>query len=412
MASSTFPEASTRLPGTRSSCALLTVSTVLMAWPNQPALLGVLVRTAYFALLTWFFWRTTRTSPALQSPSMRLVRSGFLVLTLGFATSASIQLAGIQGDHPAFRYLCEVCERGAMFLLGTTLVSYGLMLWLPQVLQSHSLLGEHYAQQSGRLQQAETAKSQLEHRLVEADRRGMLGELAASIAHDLRNPLTIVKGTAESMCRRARSREEIAEHTAVIRRNIDKADQTIQALIDLARPRRHVEHDVPVHEVLAEVQGLLQVEARRRRTELESHAGDGSLRLATDRTLLTQALLNLALNAVQAGRGDADRVLLRARAVGRRHGACVLFVVEDRGQGLPAEVQRERFTPFFTTKANGTGLGLPSCRRIANELGGTLRLYPRQRGGTRAVLALPREPDSAAPGANADETAAWVATSC
>ena len=397
MASTTFPEASTRLPGTRSSCALLTVSTVLMAWPNQPALLGVLVRTAYFALLTWFFWRTTRTSPALQSPSMRLVRSGFLVLTLGFATSASIQLAGIQGDHPAFRYLCEVCERGAMFLLGTTLVSYGLMLWLPQVLQSHSLLGEHYAQQSGRLQQAETAKSQLEHRLVEADRRGMLGELAASIAHDLRNPLTIVKGTAESLCRKPRSREEIAEHTDVIRRNIDKADRTISSLIDLGRPRANTPERQSARDSFREVLDLVQIEGRRRQVSfvVQIQGPGAEPQLHVDRTLLAQALLNLLLNAVQAS-PPGGTVVLRAR---QRTGPqpTTVLAIEDRGSGLPGPVRDRLFAPFFTTKANGTGLGLVSCRRIAAELGGQLGLFPRRRGGARALLLLPAAPAPTAP---------------
>lgn len=403
----------TVLPGTRASCALLTVLTILMAWPSPSPLLGVLVRASYFGLLAWFFHRTTADSPALQGQPMRLVRGGFLVLTLGFGLSAAIQIAGLEMVHPAVTYLCATCERGAMFLLGTTLVSYGLMLWLPQVLQSHRLLGEHNARQSGALKQAESARSMLEHRLVEADRRGMLGELAATIAHDLRNPLTIVQGTAESLCRRPRSQQEIADHTAVIRRNIDKADRTIQSLIDLAKPRRQEPTRVDAKELFAEVADLLRVEAKRRRTSLvvvPPH--DHQHAVVTDRTLLAQALLNLVLNAVQAGRGSDDQVRMLSRRVqlgGRR---LLALAIEDCGVGPPDEVQRSTFPAFFTTKPEGTGLGLASCRRIADELGGSLRLYPRHRTGARALLLLPEDPDSPAPPANADERRACASTSC
>lgn len=407
------PLPTTALPGTRVSCALLTVLTILMAWPSQAPWVGVVVRAGYFTLLTGFFWRTTRDTPALAGQPMRLVRGGFLVLSLAFALSAAIHLAGLEERHPAFVYLRSVCERGALFLLGTTLISYGLMLWLPQVLASHRLLGEHYARQRGELQVEKSARSQLEQRLVEADRRGMLGELAASIAHDLRNPLTIVVGTAESLCRKPRSSAEVAEHTAVIRRNIAKADRTIQALIDLARPRTQLQADVPAHDVLAEIADLLHVEARRHRVELQRQMASATpIHLHTDRTLLAQALLNLALNGVQASGSGGGAVALRARRFRLGGRELVAFAVADRGSGLPPEVHSRLFTPFFTTKANGTGLGLSSCRRIASELHGSLRLYPRHRGGARAILLLPRDANSAAPAPNADEPAAWAATSC
>lgn len=375
------------LPGARISCALLTVFTILLAWPSPPPELAVVVRPGYFALLFAFFWRTGRHSPELQGQPMQLVRCGFFVLWLGFTLAAVIHFAALQPLHPAFDYLREVCERGAMFLLGTTLISYGLMLWIPQVLQSHRLLGEHVAQQSGRLELAETTRSQLEQRLVDADRRGLLGELAATIAHDLRNPLAIVKGTAESLCRRQRTQAEVAQHTDVIRRNIEKADQTIASLIDLGRPRADAPRTSTAAEVLNEVVDLVQVEARRRRLRLEVRV-DGEPTVHADRTLLAQALLNLVLNAVQAT-ASGGRITLRARSWRLGERSTTALAIDDRGHGIDAEARGRLFTPFFTTKTGGTGLGLSSCRRIATELGGRLDLRPRLRGGARALLLLP-----------------------
>lgn len=406
------------LPGMRTSCALLTILTILLAWPNPPVVLGSLVRPAYFALLSWFFWRTTRASPELQGQPMRLVRGGFLILFVSFATSGALPLLGAAVDTPLLSYLRHVCERGALFLLGTTLTAYGLMLWIPQVIASHRLLEEHAARQRFALEDAESARTVLEQRLVDADRRGMLGELAASIAHDLRNPLTIVKGTAESLCRRPRSNQEIAEHTAVIQRNIDKADRTIEALIGLARPRLGAPRQLAALPLLREIADLLQVEARRRRVRLTVDPLAAQCpSLWSDQVLLSQALLNLALNAVQATGADGS-VVLAARRLDIGDTKRLAFVIEDRGVGLPAEVRARLFTPFFTTKANGTGLGLSSCRRIAAELRGALRLYPRRGGGTRAVLLLPRDAEAVAstntttqPAPTAARTP-WAATSC
>lgn len=398
------------LPGMRTSCALLTVLTILLAWPQPPEALGLLVRPAYFALLSWFFWRTTRASPALQQQPMRLVRGGFMILCAAFTLSAAIPLLGADPTAPLLAYLRHVCERGALFLLGTTLTAYGLMLWIPQVLASHRLLEEHAARQRGALQDAESARSQLEQHLVEADRRAMLGELAATIAHDLRNPLTIVKGTAESLCRRPRSAEEILEHTAVIRRNIDKADRTIAALIGLARPRPVERADHAPGSVLTEIVDLLQVAANRSGVHLVIDPASARCpAITTDRTLLGQALLNLALNAVQAT-ASGGSVRLLAREVRRGATVGVAFAVEDRGVGLSAGVRGRLFTPFFTTKATGTGLGLSSCRRIAGELRGRLQLYPRTRGGTRAVLLLPASAPPTAPTNATAEVPAWAST--
>lgn len=386
------PSSLTTLPGARLSCALLTVFTILLAWPSPPTLLAVLVRPGYFALIFWFFWRTGRDFVELQEQPMRLVRAGFFVLWLSFTLSAVIWMLDLEPVHASFAYLRHVCERGAMFLLGTTLISFGLMLWIPQILQSHRQLGEHVVRQSGRLQLAETTQSELERRLIDADRRGLLGELAATIAHDLRNPLAIVKGTAESLCRKARTPAEVVEHTDVIRRNIDKADRTIATLIDLGRPRAGTPSCSPAAETLHEVATLVRVEASRRRLRLDVEIDGRGLEptVHVDRTLLAQALLNLVLNAVQATPGGG-RIVLRARAWRGRGAPRTILAVEDRGSGLSHEVRQRLFTPFFTTKATGTGLGLSSCRRIAKELGGSLALHPRHRGGTRALLLLPAQ---------------------
>lgn len=378
----------TTLPGLRTYCALLTVCTVLLAWPWGDAAWPGLVRPLYFGLLAWFFWRTARANPGLAGQPMRLVLSGFSLLWLTSTIAATIQLLAPARVGGGLAYLREGCESGAMFLLGFTLVAYGLMLWIPQVLASHAALDVDVARQRSALLCVETARTELEQRLIEADRRGILGELAATIAHDLRNPLAIVKGTAESLCRRPRTAAEVEEHTQVIRRSIDKADKTIAALIDLGKPRATASRRQAATPLLDELRDLVAVEARHRRLELQVRPPRGDDRAAFDRTLTAQAILNLVLNALHAA-PPGSRIELGARRFATADGAALAIFVADRGGGLPTDWRNRLFTAFYTTKPDGTGLGLASCRRIAKELGGSVRVHPRHRGGARAVLLLP-----------------------
>ncbi|MBK8097842.1 MAG: hypothetical protein IPK26_12085 [Planctomycetes bacterium] len=366
-------------------CALLTVHTVLLASLTGVPLADAVLRPSWFALLYWFFRGIGRRYADLRGLPMRWIESGFLVLAAGFATSSAIALLGLAAQSPALQQLQVVCERGAFFLLGLTLIAFGLMSWLPTVLESHRLLRQRFAWTHGRLQDAEHARSRMEARLVEADRLGLLGELAAGVAHDLRNPLAIIRGTADSLGRRARSADEVKEHIEVLRRSIDRADKTITALIDLGRPPRAGARSTAIDTVVRDVLALVLVESRRLQLTISSPRTTGAI-VRGDRALLQQTLLNLVLNAMQASRAG-DTIAVRTRC----HPAlgAVAIAVDDRGCGLPENVRRQLFTPFFTTKPDGTGLGLLSCRRIALEMGGRLGITPRRRGGARALLLLP-----------------------
>ena len=114
-----------------------------------------------------------------------------------------------------------------------------------------------------------------------------------------------------------------------------------------------------------------------------------------DRKLLGQVLLNLVLNAMQAS-PPHSKVKLRARYITLDDRRFAVLAVEDRGHGIQPTVRRSLFTPFFTTKPGGTGLGLLSSRKIVDDLGGNIRLFPRTRGGARSLLVFPGAPVPAA----------------
>lgn len=375
------------LPGAVESCTLLTVITVLLAVYTGDDRFDAVLRPLYFALLFAFFHRVARRYERIRGLPMRLVQAGFLVLTLGFSAGAVLHLTALDTESELMFQLRLAFERGAAFLLGTTLLSYGMILWIPQVLESHRRLRASFDRTRGALQVSEAARTRMELRLIEADRLSLLGELAAGVAHDLRNPLAIIRGTAESLARKPRSPEEQQEHIEVIRRSIDKADRTIQALIGLGRPHQSRRGELPLDEVVREVAALVQLECKKRHITCKALDQSGVIAIA-DRDQLIQALLNLVLNAIHAS-PDGGAISVRARRFQLRGEHLAALVVEDRGHGLPPEVRQQLFTPFFTTRRDGTGLGLLSSRRIAMQLGGQLELRPRTRGGARAVLVLP-----------------------
>jgi signal transduction histidine kinase len=307
------------------------------------------------------------------------------VLTFGSAVASVLRLNGMEHSP----YVVQM-ERGAIFLLGLSTVCYGIVLFVPDLLENYGGLREKHDRTRGKLHDVTLSHERMERRIVDAEAHRALGELAAGIAHDLRNPLTIVKATAESMARKERTHAQVDEHVQIITRNIEKAERTIAALLNLGKPRQLALKETSLHELLAEVAALIAVQYRDKGVRLCPPTGS-DVRVETDPKLILRALLNLLINALHASE-KGSTVQLKVREFQLGDNRMVAIVVEDRGSGLSDEVRKRLFTPFFTTKEEGTGLGLLSCRRILDDLGGRMGLFPRHWRGVRAVLLLPLQP--------------------
>jgi signal transduction histidine kinase len=375
------------LPGTTTSVVLITLLTVLVALFSDYAHVDAVLRPLYFAVLFGFFHSIGRRQPEIRVLPFRLIVAGFGVITLGAAISAVIGLSGLTPTD--FTELLIVnLERGAVYLLGLTLICYGIILWVPHLLQSQRILRRDYSLTEGKLRKSERDRSTLEGHFADVEGLRSLGELAAGIAHDLRNPLTIVKATAESLARRPRDREEVNEHIKVIGRNLEKADRTIAALLDLGKPTSCNPQPVNLEHTLTEVLGLISVEKRRHGVKIV-RLGEHNVTVQADAKMLIRAVLNLMLNALQASaEGGEIQVIIRAFSFDEKGWGAL--AVADRGVGIQPESRARLFSPFFTTKPDGIGLGLLSTRRVVGEMGGRVGLYPRHRGGARALLLLPQ----------------------
>ncbi len=214
------------------------------------------------------------------------------------------------------------------------------------------------------------------------ERLAQLGEMSAVLAHEIRNPLGTIKGFVQLAMEQTEAPvrsllDPVLDETA-------RLERLVNDLLLYGRPRtpelRAVDWAPLAERLDTYARDLIGDHAVRYTRE------DTVTRLRTDPEMLEQALLNLVRNAVEAVAGrDGGEVLLAAEA---RPGA-VSIRIEDNGPGLPERVRRRPYEPFVTTKSNGTGLGLPIVKKLAEALGGSIQLGERPAGGTRAELTLP-----------------------
>jgi signal transduction histidine kinase len=221
-------------------------------------------------------------------------------------------------------------------------------------------------------------------RLDRAERFATVGELASSLAHEIKNPLAGLSGAVQIMTREFEDNAEKREIFEEMQRQIERLDRTMEDLLRFSRPRPSKLERVEVGPVLMHVLSLVRKVRDAGGIEINtSPAGDAAV--LADHDQLEQVLLNLCLNAVQA-LGGKGTLSISAR----EEGDVVAIEVADDGPGIPLAIRGEVFKPFFTTKTTGSGLGLAICARIVAEHGGRIDFECPPLGGTRFTLRLPR----------------------
>jgi two-component system sensor kinase FixL len=227
-----------------------------------------------------------------------------------------------------------------------------------------------------------TARVEMEQRLREQQSLTRLGEMAAVVAHEVKNPLTGIRGAVQII---ARALPEGSRHVAVIDEivaRIDALNDLLKDILLFARPPQLRPGPVGLVVVAEAVAELMRQDPALR--ELRIDVDGPPATVVGDVALLTIVLQNLAQNGAQAMHG---RGVLRLSV--RLEDADAIVTVADGGPGIPAEARARLFTPFFTTKARGTGLGLSTAKRIVEAHGGTISLDCPPEGGTVVTVRLP-----------------------
>ncbi len=222
--------------------------------------------------------------------------------------------------------------------------------------------------------------------MFRAEQLSAVGQLAAGVAHEVRNPLAGIKLLVEAALRPHNPLPMTAEDLGVIHREIARLEKTVQGFLDFARlptPRRST---VDIREDIAQAVDLVQSRARRQHVEIITCCPSEPVWVDVDLHQINTVLVNLLLNALDAlPRGGTVRIDLEIMG-----NNTVQLQVRDTGCGISPEMRERLFTPFASTKATGTGLGLSISRRIVEEHGGRIRGENQCNGGACFTIELPR----------------------
>ena len=226
-----------------------------------------------------------------------------------------------------------------------------------------------------------SARVRIEEQLREQEALARLGEMAAVLAHEIRNPLAGIRGAMQVMASRGDPDGRDAKVTKEIIARIDTLAELMHDLLLFARPPQPRPRPVDIGPLVTITVDLLRQDpaVKGMRVSVE---GAAPVVLA-DAELLKIVFQNLLINGAQAmgGKGETSR---RSR---RQPTPVVAFA--DRGPGIPADIREKIFMPFFTTKARGTGVGLPTAKRLIEAQRGTLSIDCPPAGGTTVIVQLP-----------------------
>ena len=233
--------------------------------------------------------------------------------------------------------------------------------------------------------------SKLYDKMRERDRLAALGEMAAGLAHEIRNPLGAIKGAAQFLDPKQLPKEE-GEFVEVIVEEVNRLNGVVSAFLDYSRPLKQNFGPTDLHEVVTRTLKLIVNDVPKNVT-IKEELADGLPKVDADAEQLKQVLINLVQNAVQALGEQQGEISIRTSRPERfgdlRTPDPIELQVTDNGPGIPNDQQLNIFVPFFTTKQKGTGLGLAICQRIVKNHGGTITVQSKVGEGSTFTIRLP-----------------------
>jgi len=227
-------------------------------------------------------------------------------------------------------------------------------------------------------------RSAWEEQAGHIEKLAVLGELAAGAAHEIRNPLTSIRGFMQILQSRVDPDGEEKEYLGIVMEQIDRIDEIINDLLLMARPSRLRLRECRLQELLDEVLVLVERDAAGASVRVNRVYDETLPSARLDPSQIKQVFLNLVRNAIEAMPGGGELTVATRSA-----GATIEVAVEDTGEGIPPEYLPKLFTPFFTTKESGTGMGLAISFGIVRSHGGEIEVESLRGRGTTFTVRLP-----------------------
>ena len=264
----------------------------------------------------------------------------------------------------------------------------------PEELQMLGLLGNqaaigvlnarHVAQIQSFNEELEEKVQRAQKELVKRERLALLGEMSAIVAHEIRNPLTAIKGFSQRMKRKAPGNEEIERYSNIIMEEVDRLDDVIADVLDFARRAAPKLQDVDISSVIRQTADMINAGLTESNVALSVEIEPGLPLLKGDPSQLKQVLLNICQNALKA-MPEGGALGVAATCQGEK----IQVSITDTGQGIAPEIREKIFQPFFTTRVHGTGLGLSLAQHVVEDHGGRITLESEVGQGTTFTIELP-----------------------
>ncbi|MFG0293183.1 MAG: sensor histidine kinase [Phycisphaerales bacterium JB065] len=245
-----------------------------------------------------------------------------------------------------------------------------------------------------------------ERRARNAERLAEIGAMTAGLAHEIKNPLSTIGLNAQLLSEAIADvpgldeddRQSMRRRVSVLHREAERLRDSLGDFLRFAGEIRLIRERCDLNQVVDELIDFFAPQAQHHNIRLRAELGRGPMEVDLDAAHFKQALLNLLLNAVQAmtegpGTADQDRareLIVRTTEVDTDVGPQWAVHVIDTGPGMDAEVVDKIFTPYFTTKGGGSGLGLPTTKRLIEEHGGTIHVVTQAGQGTDFVVTIPK----------------------
>ncbi|TKC19252.1 two-component system sensor histidine kinase NtrB [Robertmurraya kyonggiensis] len=243
-----------------------------------------------------------------------------------------------------------------------------------------------YKQSDIELSSFEKLKKEFDEMSLQTSYLANVGQLAAGIAHEIRNPLTTIKGFIQLM-KPYLVEIEKEEYAKIALEEIERANTILYEFLNAAKPHVNAAKQVEVNRLVKEIAILFEGEAHLKNISICTKLAPENPSLFLEEHQLKQVLVNLVKNAFEAVPATGGEIGLNTEV----RNELVLIRIEDNGCGMSDETVRRIFTPFYTTKATGTGLGLSVCNDIIHQLGGEIEIKSQPGVGTDLLIYLPKQ---------------------
>ncbi|MBD3866985.1 MAG: PAS domain S-box protein [Acidobacteria bacterium] len=233
-----------------------------------------------------------------------------------------------------------------------------------------------------------TKLNELQSRLVEQERMAALGQMAAAVAHEIKNPLAGIRGGCEILLKGANEVDPRTELGEEMLYQVDRLSRSVHDLLVFATPKTIKPVPAQIHLIVDRVLKMIAEDPKNKGIQVDRRYDSELGHVQVDPELMEQVFFNVLLNSCQAMDLNGAITITTGKA-----GNHVSVSVRDTGAGIPDDVIARIFEPFFTTRAKGTGLGLAIVNKIIHDHGGTIRAVPPADGGsgTEVVIQLPAE---------------------